>query len=325
MAKLKDISEKLGISITTVSRVLNEDPAFKVKDATRKKIIQTANAMGYKTTAHTKYKDAIGVVLWDQAHRLDTDPYFAEITEGIITTAKQLKIGVKQAFKDENHQFDLHDLQGVTALVCIGKFTRKEINQFEAITNTIVFVDSSPNEQHFSSVVIDFKRAVQHVLDFIASKDYQTIAYIGGYERVNEQTLYGERRKIYLMQALKAHENYNKDLIKIGDFTAESGYHLMKNIIAKQRPSVVFCANDSIAEGALKALHDLKIKVPDDIAVIGFNDNEQTKHFLPPLTTLHVPTKKMGREALKSALDLKDDKLPVKKYIPTKMIIRQST
>ncbi len=325
MAKLKDISEKLGLSITTVSRVLNEDPAFKVKDETRKKIIKTAHSMGYKPTARVTYKESVGVVLWDQANRLDTHPYFREITEGITAHAKKLKIGVKHAFKDEHHQFDLSNLQGVSALVCIGKFTRKEISQFEAITQTIVFVDSSPNEQRFSSVVIDFKRAVQHILDFITSKQYQTIAYIGGYEQVNEQTLYGERRKVYLMQALKDKENYDKDLVKIGDFSAESGHRLMKKIIDKRIPSVVFCANDSIAFGALKACHELHIKVPEDMAVIGFNDNENAKDFSPPLTTLHVPTKKMGREALKSALELKDDQLPVKKYIPTKIIIRQST
>lgn len=327
MATLKDISAKLGISITTISRVLNEDPTISVKEETRKKIFRTAQQLGYERTGRPKYKRFIGVVLWNDVTRVKQDPYFLEILQGIHELAKVRQIQIRTLYKDKHHRFDLAQLQGIEGLIAIGKFTKREIAGFSSIAKRICFVDSSPDEQLFSSVVIDFRRAVGRVLAFIETKQYRKIAYIGGYEQVNETTLYGERRKHIFQKTLKERGLYIDQWFKVGLFDQISGERLMHAMLEYGVPQVVFCANDTLAYGAIKAIKQKGLKLPEDIAVIGFNDNKTSRDYDPPLTTLHVPTKRMGEEALKSVCDLMDDAepVPVKKFVPTKLIVRNST
>ncbi len=332
MAKLKDIAKHSGYSIATVSRVLRSDSTLNVPEKTKNIIIETAKDLGYKKTQSipktpSSTMQHVGVILWyDQQEEL-SDPYFMEIRQGIEESADAHGVRLSTVYKTIKGTYDLSSLRNIDGLIALGKFSKQNVETFLKISKHIVFVDSSPDLIRFSSVIIDFRRSVKQVLNYILNTKLRPIGYLGGYERVNSQVLYGERRKKFFLDALKKENLYDPELIRNGYFKKESGYELMSDILLRRRPRIVFCANDSIALGALKAIHDKGLKVPEDIAIVGFNNNDESRFASPPLTTLNVPTRTMGKEAFMSLMEelSEPDKTRVKKVVPTHLMVRQSS
>ena len=113
--------------------------------------------------------------------------------------------------------------------------------------------------------------------------------------------------------------------IFIGEYTMESGYELMKRALAAPLPEAFFIASDSMAIGALTALKEANISVPDDLAIVSFNDIEVAKYSSPPLTTVKVFTEEMGDTGVKMLLDrLNGRQIPIKSVLPTQLIVRES-
>ncbi len=327
MPTLKDVAKKSGVSVTTVSRVLRNDQSMSVSEAKRKLILDVAKQIGYQSK-HQNYLNHlhIGVVLWyDQTQSLN-DPYYMEIRDGILASAKALGIYILTLYKT-NGSYDYEQLQNIDGLILLGKFTQKEIKAFSRKTKFMVFVDSTPDTQVFDSVIIDFKAAMKSVTQYCESKNYRRIGYIGGYE--NNHTLKGvlEPREKYLKAYLKAQNRYDEKHFLRSPFTSKNGYEQMKALLEKQKPLELYlCANDSIAIGAMKALHEAGYEIPQTVGIIGFNDIAQARYMHPSLTTVKIPIKAMGEEAIASLLAKRDhpDKPPVLKILPTKLIKRHS-
>lgn len=330
MATLKDIAAKTKTSITTVSRVLNYDKTLSVSDELRLRIIETAKQMNYKPRhSRSNYVDKksyhIGIVMWYDVLEEQDDPYYMQIRRGIEQLAIKEEIRTTLLYKT-NNGFDTSKVLKVDGLICVGKFSDTQIKALRRLTSNLVFVDSSPDESVYDSIVIDFHLAVKDILTLLLQKGYKKIGYLGGVEYISKQIKLGERRELvfrdFLYQRNKLHTKY----IHVGDFSVESGYNLMKDALSKKDyAEVYFCANDSIAFGALRAIHEKGLKVPKDIGIVGFNDNPNSAYTYPPLTTVHVHTEFMGEEALKCILDqLQGRTIPVKKVIPTNIVKRDS-
>jgi len=329
MATLKDVSKLAGVSVSTVSRVLNDDDTLKVPESTKAKVRDAAIKAGYakKPRKSPSALNHLVIVLWYTYTEEMNDPYFMEIRHGLETTAEKQGVNTTTMYKDDDGLYDYQRLDGADGIIAIGKFTAEEVRRFLTYSTHIVFVDSSPDDTRFDSVVIDFRKSVKRVLNYILESNYRPIGYIGGYEKINEKMLYGERRRRFFLDALKRNDEYDEALVETGLFDKQSGYSLMKSILGRKTPGIVFCANDSIAIGALKAIHEHGLKVPKDIALIGFNDNDEAQYTNPSLTTLSVPTYAMGKEAFESLKASMEDssRLPVKKIMPTKLILRSTT
>ncbi|MFO7968549.1 MAG: LacI family DNA-binding transcriptional regulator [Bacillota bacterium] len=328
MVTLDKIAQACNVSITTVSRVLNDDQTLNVSLETRKKVIETANRLGYKKKKKTNNNSLhIGVVLWYDTKQEIDDPYFMEIRHGIEKLSKEQDVYIMTIYR-ENNVFNLDQIKNVDGIIAIGKFTEKEINAFERITPAIVFVDSSPSKHKYDSVVIDYQDAVKQVLNYMIDNGYKNIGYLGAYEKINDTILFGERREQYFRQYLEKKDLYNPSHVHIGEFTSLSGYSLMQNAIKDNKlADIYFCANDSIAIGALKAIHEANISIPKKIAIIGFNDIAQSQYVHPSLTTVKVETSTMGEEALLSLIERikNNNRIAIKKVIPTRFIKRQTT
>ena len=326
MSTLKDIAKEINVSIGTVSRVLNHDDTLKINPATRQAILSYARKIGYQKKPKKNQNRLVGVIVWISQKDELNDPYFMEIRHGIEKAAEEAHVFLMTVYKQEG-LYALEKLQDVEGLICIGKFTEKEISQFETITKTMVFVDSSPSPIKYSSVMIDYEQSTTLVLEYLLSKQYPTIGFLGGIETLNDASLWDERRLHHVKTILKKHHLYNEKHIHIGAFSAQSGYLMMQKIIQNNTyADAYFCASDMIAIGALKALHEANIKVPDQVALVGFNDIAQATYTHPALTTLKVYTEVMGEEALKSIIEKLDTskKLPIKKIVPTKLIVRRT-
>ncbi|KGG80938.1 LacI family transcriptional regulator [Caloranaerobacter azorensis H53214] len=331
MATIKDIAKLAGVSIAAVSRVLNYDTSLSVTDETRRRIFEAAEELHYKPPKQrnkkVKKKLKIGIIHWySQKEELD-DPYYLSIRKGIEKECFSKNIETMTIFKNDNRYItdELNDLDGVIA---IGKFSNDDIEEFLMYSRNIVFVDFSPNEKIYDSVVIDFRKAVLEVLEYLLNCGHSKVGFIGGREYVGKKMkpIEDEREKTY-REFVQTRKLFDPKNIYIGNFTAEDGYKLMKKAIKTgQLPTAFFIASDSMAIGAMKALYESNIKVPEDVSIIGFNDIPTSKYLTPSLTTVKVHTEFMGGTAVNLLLERINGnrEIPKKVVIPCELVIRES-
>ncbi|MGE5676890.1 MAG: LacI family DNA-binding transcriptional regulator [Pseudomonadota bacterium] len=331
MATLKDIAKLAGFSLATVSRVLNHDASLNVTDDTRKRIFEVAEELGYQTirqrSRDLRKRIRIGVIHWYSQKEEMGDPYYLSVAKGVEKECFSRKIEFASIFKDGDNytKGEMDDLDG---FIAIGKFSGEDIQEFSSFSKNIVFVDSSPNDKVYDAVIVDIGSATQEVLADIMEKGHTKIGFIGGREYVGRQKspLQDERERIF-REFTRERRIYNDNNIYIGSFTTEGGYEMMKKAVAKgDIPTAFFVASDSMAMGAIQALYESGLNVPQDVSIVSFNDISTSKYLIPPLSTVRVHTEFMGATAVGLLLErIKDEReIPKKVIIPTELIIRES-
>ncbi|GAA0177831.1 LacI family DNA-binding transcriptional regulator [Clostridium sediminicola] len=327
MATIKDIAKKAGVSISTVSRVLNYDKSLNVQDSTRKKILEIAEKLEYITVRERKNrKDSfvIGIAHFFSEKEEIGDPFYLSIRVAIERKCSEENIRFFRL--DKFNQFQINET--LDAIVAIGGFDESQIIQLSSMSNNIVFVDSSPDENKFDSVVLDFRKSVFDTLDYIIEQGHEQIGYIGG-ERyiVGKNNKERDYREMAYREYMTHKGNLNEKFIGVGSFTHEDGYNLMKSCLENEKlPTAFFIASDPMAIGAYKAIIEKGLKIPDDISIIGFDDIITAQYLVPALTTVKVFTEFMGETAVELMVEkLKTGREICKKVtIPTKLIIRDS-
>lgn len=333
MATIKDIANKAGVSISTVSRILNLDKTLNVSEETRKKVLKTAEEVNYITIRERKSKNkvySIGILSSYLELKELNDPYFLSIRMAIEKRCNEKNVEFKTLYTDKILNENLSKYKELDGIIAIGIFKDEEIYKIKEITRNIVFVDSSPDEWNYDSIVVDFKNGVKNALKYLYSLGHKNIGYIGGkvvphsdedgIEHINY------REKTY-REFMKEKNNYREEWILKGNFTLEDGYNLMKKMIdLKVKPSAFFIGSDPMAIGAFKALLERGYRIPEDISVIGFDDIMTAKYLTPALSTVKVFTDFMGETSVDTLLERIVDgrKISKKVVVPTKLIIRDS-
>ncbi|CAM4104470.1 LacI family DNA-binding transcriptional regulator [Paenibacillus alkaliterrae] len=278
------------MSIATVSRVLNYDPGISVADETRKRIFEIAQELNYKTLRQrngqaVKERYRVGLVNWYSDQEEMLDPWSGETLDGVIA---------------------------------IGRFEKDDLERFPEGFDNIVFVDSSPDDNRFDSVVINLRKSVSELIDYLIGLGHTAIGYIGGHNIVNNKRVQDERELVF-MERLSAHGLYDAGLVFTGDnLYSEDGYKLMKTAISGEKlPTAFFIENDSKAVSALRALHEVKLRVPNDVSIVGYSDIAISEFLQPPLTTVKVHMEHIGE----TAVELLADRMAAKREIAKKIVL----
>jgi len=331
MATLKDIAKLAGFSLATVSRVLNHDTSLNVSDDTRKKIYEVAEKLGYQTikqrSRNLSKRIRLGVIHWYSQKEELGDPYYLSVAKGVEKECFSRKVEFTSIFKDGD-KYTTGELNDLDGFIAIGKFSNEDIQEFSAFSRNIVFVDSSPNDKVYDSVIVDIGSATREVLEYIERRGHVRIGFIGGREYVGKDriSLEDERERTY--RGFTGERGiYEERNIYIGSFTTEGGYDMMKRAVSKgDVPGVFFVASDSMAMGVIQALYESGLKVPGDVGIVSFNDIPTSKYLIPPLSTVRVHTEFMGATAVGLLLErIKEGReIPKKVIVPTELIIRES-
>lgn len=335
MATIRDISERAGVSTATVSRVLNNDKTLSVADETRERIFKIANELSYKRVSRRKVErmtnvsnPKIGVLLFQDLEEELRDPYFLPIRYAIENECRERDIITSELlrFKDFNLNQHLEDLDG---LIVVGKINSESIKAINQEIKNVVYIDNEPNEETFDSVLIDFEKATNDALNHLFRLGYKHIGFLGGKlieYSLNKKVEIEEKRHSTFVSRMRTEGLYRADDVYLGDFTMSQGYEIMKQALKKGNlPEAFFVASDSMTIGALKALQEANLRVPQDVAIVSFDDIEMAKFASTPLTTIRVHTEGMGRTAVKVLLDrINGRDFPLKVIVPTKLIIRES-
>ncbi len=319
MATLKEIANMTGVSITTVSRILNRDSRLQVTPETRDAVLTAAKKVGYIKINKSNEQSKIALIHWYSVKQETEDPYYLFIRLGVEAHAR------KRGIKLISHYFSTlkEPLPLADGAIVVGKFDEEEIKRFEQTYPYLVFVDSSPNPKKHDSVMIDFTNAYEEAYRFLINQGLTDIGYIGGreYTKTLKHPLIDPREQFVMQKQIP------QKRIHIGAFNTTSGYQLMKQIIQEKNLAQAYLiGNDHMAIGVLSALHEAKINVPEDVSLIGFNDIEQSAFTIPPLSTIKVYQKDLGETAVNALMErIKGRHIPEKIILPTELIQRQTT
>ncbi|MBE6054434.1 MAG: LacI family DNA-binding transcriptional regulator [Clostridium sartagoforme] len=334
MATIKDIANEAGVSISTVSRILNFDKTLNVTEETRKKVLSIAEEMNYVTIKERKNKlknYTIGIVCSFNETKELNDPYFLSIRMSIEKKCIEDNLGFKSLYLSKLLKDDTYNYKDLDGIIAIGIFDNNEIIKLKELSTNIIFIDSSPEEWEFDSIVVDLKYGVKKALDYLYNLGHRDIGYIGA--RVIPHN--SDNKDIELINYREASyrnfmidiDNYRSDWIFKGNFTPEDGYILMKQALKLQKiPSAFFIASDPMAIGAYKAIQEEGYNIPNDISIVGFDDIATAQYLSPSLTTVKVFTDYMGETALETLMErIKEEReLSKKVVLPVKLIIRDS-
>lgn len=326
MATIRDIAKLAGVSPATVSRVLNYDQELSVAQETKQRIFEVAEELNY--TKHKRAnkvgKSVIRLVQWyDEAEEL-ADLYYLSIRLGIEKKAEELNIQIRREALNE-----LSDIQ-VSGTIALGKFDADQIRQLKKIDENLLFVDFDGMKMGVNSLVVDFDQSLDLVIDYFVRNGHQKIGILSGEERTkhNLQPIEDPRLMAFKIK-LKQLNLYRPEFTLSAAFSMEAGKTAMAKFIANNQklPNALFASSDALAVGAMQAIQEAGLRIPEDISVIGFNDVSVAKYVSPALSTIKVETEWMGELAVSTILELAKEFSPVPRKIMlgTKLIQRDST
>lgn len=334
MATLKEIADKIGVSIATVSRVLNNDSGIVVTDETKVEIFKVAEELNYKTAKQRKGKNnkkdyrVVGIVeMYDVVQQLE-DPYYLLLRNVVDKNCFQNNIQVIKFFKKENSYASIEDAK-VDGIIAIGKFSKDEINELNRKTSNIVFLDSAPNDELYDAVKINFNLGVKQALDYLVNHGHKEIGFIGEKNTLGDLKVpVLDYRLRYYLEYMNEKKMLNSDYIINSHMNSKGGYEAIIKYIKgnKKLPTAFLAANDSIATGLMRGLQENGYNIPSDISVIGFNDTIVSKYTNPPLTSIGVYVEELAEVAVSLILERLNMKREYPKLviIPTKFIQRES-
>ncbi|WP_170239397.1 LacI family DNA-binding transcriptional regulator [Streptococcus sp. ZY1909104] len=301
MVTIKEIAVRAQLSSATISRVLNGDNSLSVSPETRERILDLAQEMGY--TKHLKkqapqQKGTIGLVQWYTESEELADLYYYSIRVSIEREASRLGYQLILSFNDLSNPL----LAEVDGIIAVGKFSSGQIAELTSLSPHLVFVDSDTLTEGFSCVTTDFNHSVQTVINHFRSQGIADIGLLVGQEKTSDgQDLPADPRLFSYRDYLSTLGIYKENYCYIGKFSTQSGYELMTRAIQElgdDLPPAFFMANDTLAVGALRALQERQIEVPDRVQIITFNDTAITRQVYPALSSISVFTEEMGLEAM---------------------------
>ncbi len=296
MATIKDVALEAGVSIASVSRVLN-DPNYGSVEM-RMKVTAAAKKLGYQPNKIARSMvmgrtNIIALVIPDIRNQ-----FFTSVARGVEDVASKYEYRVMLCNTDENsirqrQYIDTFRSKIVDGfIIAVASDRDHDLDKADRETLPFVFIDRVCEGVLADAIVVDNRdgayKAVSHLLEL----GHRRIGLIAG----KSDTLTGRERLRGYEEAYRAAGiTVDQALVVDGNFTIEGGYQATKALLEiEDRPTAIFAANNSMTIGCLRALTEAQVKVPEDVSVIGFDDSEWAEFFVPPLTVVRQPTYSMG-------------------------------
>ena len=328
MATIKDVAREANVSVATVSRVFNESGP--VSDETRQRIKDVAERLHYfphggARSLITSRTSTFGVLLPDLYGE-----FFSEVIRGMDQTAQRsgYHLLVSSSHDDKQEiEAALRAMRGrVDGLVAMSPhLDAPSLIANAPSTLPVVLLNCAVTDDTYDALTIENRRGAQAMVRHLLGLGHRRLAIItgadGNYDAA--ERLWGYRREMR-----DAGIDVPNEWEIAGDFTEASGYRAVGALLALDpRPTALFAANDSMAIGAMSALREAGLRIPDDIAVAGFDDIPMARYMSPPLTSVHVAIAELGARAVDTllhAVDNKNEHTRRHLRLPTSLVIRQS-
>ncbi len=327
-ATIRDVARRAGVSISTVSRVLNDSAS--VNETKRRLVLEAARELGYTPNPAArsllgKRTGAIGVLL-----PFVSAEFFSEFMTGLDEAAQAnnffLLISTSHRHQDEFHAAIRAMEKRVDGMIVMAPEINSESTDVPSGIGPVVFVNTNVQDESLNVINFDNYGGSYELTRRLLDQGHHRIAIITGPAGARDAS---ERVRGFRAAMAEVDTNVSSGLEYLGDYTQEAGYRATQSILADADPppTAIVCANDYCAMGALRALNEAGISIPDEIAVAGFDGITSGQYTQPALTSVRVPMQTIGAQAIDRLIELinnKDDE-PIQKTVPVEVVERAST
>jgi len=329
---IKDIARKAGVSITTVSRVLNNKIEGYMREETKQKVMKVITQLGYRPDPRARslrglQSGIIGVILPE-----GTNPFYQELAHALTEACYKEGYGLllcnsENDVKRELFYIELLQNQKVDGIIIsTDHLSGKVINHLISRGTPMVLVDEDVPDANAPAVFANNYQGACLATQYLIDLGHHAIAFIKGPMKALSCR---ERYRGYYDTLLKNGIKIDEVLIGEGDITYKSGYKIMKKLLKEQgdKFTAVFCSNDFMALGAMRAIQVEGKKIPDDYSIVGFDNVYVSSISNPQLTTVAQPINQIARKAFRMIKNWAKKSSSEKRkheYLDTKLIIRES-
>ena len=319
LATIREIAKRVGVSPATVSGVLSNNPKLSVSDETRNRIIHVAKNMNYKKKVSKPLMTKIAFLYWITEITELEDVYFKTMRLAVENQVVKQQIELVRVTPEEGIEAVPADIEGAIA---IGAFTRSELDHLQKLTPNVVFIDTSPNDDVFDSVLPDVEKFTRKIIQFFVNEGHAKIGMLGMYDVDKDSGIFKkDPREKAFRQEMEERGMLNEAYIFIRKNAAlKEGYNGMLEAIEQlgdDLPTAFFIATDALAIGALQALNERDVKVPNRVSVFSINNIQIASYVSPPLTTYHI----CGEELVNIAFEVLNEKMASGREMPLKVLM----
>jgi LacI family transcriptional regulator len=330
LVTMKDVAQRAGVSVSTVSHVINETRF--VSDELRERVLRAMRELNYQPDAvarslRTKKTHVVALVIPDI-----TNPYYPQVARGVQDVAEESDYVVILCNTDRLLGREVRFLEALRRQRVDGLIlnpsgvTSRDLREFQETQIPVVLIGSQIDHPEFDVVMIDNVQGAYDAVKYLIGLGHHHIGLIGG----SRATSSGEQRSQGYIRALTHHGlPIDESLITEGPFTHEGGYESMKRLLTLQSPpTAVFASSDVMAIGALMGTQEAGLQVPDDLSLVGFDDIAEASITTPKLTTIAQPNYQTGEVAARLLFEHIEAASPPprqKVVLDHKLVIRGST
>jgi LacI family transcriptional regulator len=327
---LTDVAQMSGVSRSTVSRVINGDP--KVNDQTRQRVQEIIERINFQPNLAARglavgRTRVLGLVIPNAVGIIFSDPFFPLLIQGVSTACNARNYSVMLWLAEpeyERRTISQILYSGLADGFIIASMLTEDplIARLLESKRPFTTVGRHPTNDKVNYIDVDNRNGAAQAVSYILRSGRRRVATITGPLNM----IAGLDRYLGYQEALRDRGiPFNPDLVAEGDFSDQGGYLAMRCLLP-QRPDAVFVASDAMALAAMRAIKEAGLHIPEDIAVVGFDDIPAAALSNPPLTTVRQPIQRTGGLAAETLIDLIEhpDSQPHRVVLPTELVIRSS-
>ncbi|GGJ59987.1 LacI family DNA-binding transcriptional regulator [Deinococcus roseus] len=320
---IREIAQHAGVSLGTTSRALNNQ--LGINDDLKARVLKAAEELGYDFSNLRPSRSIKRITfIYDRQHNtLSNNPFYSTVLHGVEDACNTEKISL--SFTSSTPEESLSERlkrDETDALLCVGAFEPGQLQEIRELGIPVALVDLWHPEMH--SVNSDNFGGAFKLTSLLVQRGYKRIAFICGPASHYSIT---QRRQGYRYALIAHHLEQDPDLEvfrePIMQEVAGTDHAVRQLLNLQNRPDAIFCWNDSTAIQAIQTCYSLGLKVPEDIAVVGFDDLPTARTSFPPLTTVRIDKEALGRRGVELLLSRPSE--PTQVIVPTQIVVRSST
>ena len=320
---ITDVARKAEVSISTVSRVINKSPS--VKEKHRVKVLQVIKELNFQPSVFAQRlatgKSNVIALIIPRYEGIFYSFYALELIRGIGTLASVLKLDLLLHLTDQRSVFNMKSVGGIIFADIIAN--RPQLEEAMALGIPSIVINNYVEDADVNCIAVDNRGGAENAVNYLIGLGHRKIAHISG-DVITQAAR--DRLEGYKKALEKNRLPFREDYIIKTDYSRGQARHAAEQLLGlPDKPTAVFVASDSMALEVMAVAGERGVKVPQDLSIVGFDDNPSGLYGPVSLTTVKQPLVKMAQDSVKELHQAMTKKRPAKKiFLPTELVVRES-
>jgi LacI family transcriptional regulator len=328
VVQMKDVAERAGVSLSTVSFVLNKKRSSSISPATSKRVWAAAQDLNYHVNVHARRlargrSNYVGLIISEIAN-----PFFPDVIKGFETAASARGLELllcNTEYQPERMAAAVNKMlgEGVRGVaIMTSTFGEEQLKALASRRIPVVLLSVGPNSPRARKIEINFSKGILQAIDHLIALGHRKFGVISGPLHIGSAAT----TRDVILESLGLRDLRAKHVVEC-NYRVDGGMSAVRSLLDQSAlPTALLCGNDLIALGAISALQEANIRVPEDVSVVGVDDIVFARLASPPLTTVRVPREDLGRLGFEVLEGMRRSKsIANTQQVETSLVVRKST